>query len=187
MAKIKSQEIRAGNVLEHEGKLWVVSKSQHVSPGKGSAFVQVEMKDFKTGNKTNLKFLSGDVVERVRIDEEEMVFLFGDDVSLTFMNEQNYEQIAIDRELVGDQAVYLQDGMKISVSMYEGTPVGVTLPQKVTLKIVEADPVVKGQTAASSYKPAMLENGVKTLVPPFIETGTRIVVNTEDGSYVERA
>lgn len=187
MAKIKSQEIRPGNVLEHENKLWVVSKAQHVSPGKGSAFVQVEMKDFKTGLKTNLKYLSGDVVERVRIDEEEMVYLFSDDHTATFMNEQNYEQIGIDRELIGDAIVYLQDGMKVSVSMYDATPVAVTLPAKVVLKIVEADPVVKGQTAASSYKPAILENGVKVMVPPFIEAGIKIVVNTEDNSYVERA
>ena len=185
--KINANELRAGNVLEFRGKLWVVAKAQHITPGKGGAFVQVELKDVRDGTKLNERFRSGETVERVRIDDHDYQFLYGDDRTLTFMDEQTFEQIMVDRELVGDAAGFLQDGMKVIISSYEGTPVGVELPQTVVLQIVEADPVVKGQTASSSYKPAKLENGMRVMVPPHIETGTRIVVNTADGSYVERA
>ena len=185
--KINANELRAGNVMEFRGKLWAVAKAQHITPGKGGAFVQVELKDVRGGTKLNERFRSGETVERVRIDDHDYQFLFGDDHTLTFMDEQTFEQISVDRELIGDAAGFLQDGMKVIISSYEGSPVGVELPQTVTLQIVEADPVVKGQTASSSYKPAKLENGMRVMVPPHIEAGTRIVVNTSDGSYVERA
>ena len=185
--KINANELRAGNVMEFRGKLWAVAKAQHITPGKGGAFVQVELRDVRAGTKLNERFRSGETVERVRIDDHDYQFLFGDDTTLTFMDEETYEQISVDRELVGEAAGFLQDGMKVMISSYEGAPVSVTLPQSVVLEIVEADPVVKGQTASSSYKPAKLENGMRVMVPPHIESGTRIVVNTGDGSYVERA
>jgi elongation factor P len=173
--------------MEFRGKLWAVAKAQHITPGKGGAFVQVELRDVRAGTKLNERFRSGETVERVRIDDHDYQFLFGDDSTLTFMDEQTYEQLSVDRDLVGEAAGFLQDGMKVMISSYEGAPVSVTLPQTVTLQIVEADPVVKGQTASSSYKPAKLENGMRVMVPPHIESGTRIVVNTADGSYIERA
>jgi elongation factor P len=185
--KINANELRAGNVMEFRGKLWAVAKAQHITPGKGGAFVQVELKDVRGGTKLNERFRSGETVERVRIDDHDYQFLFGDEHTLTFMDEQTFEQISVDRELIGESAGFLQDGMKVIISSYEGTPVGVELPQTVTLEIVEADPVVKGQTASSSYKPAKLENGMRVMVPPHVGAGTRIVVNTADGSYVERA
>lgn len=185
--KINAQEIRKGNVLEYRGKLWTVILAQHITPGKGGAFMQVEMRDLKDGTKLNERFRSGESIERVRIDEEEYQFLFGDDETLTFMDEQTYEQLPVPRDVVGEQAAFLQDGMKVSIQTYEGTPINVTLPQTVVLTLVEADPVVKGQTAASSYKPGKLENGLRIMVPPHIEAGTRLVVNTADCSYVERA
>jgi elongation factor P len=185
--KINANELRAGNVMEFRGKLWAVAKAQHITPGKGGAFVQVELRDVRVGTKLNERFRSGETVERVRIDDHDYQFLFGDDTTLTFMDEQTFEQITVDRELIGEAAGFLQDGMKVIISSYEGSPVGVELPQTVTLRIDEADPVVKGQTASSSYKPAKLENGMRVMVPPHIEAGTRIVVNTADGSYVERA
>ena len=184
--KINANELRAGNVLEFRGKLWAVAKAQHITPGKGGAFVQVEMRDVRDGTKLNERFRSGETVERVRIDDHDYQFLFADDTTLTFMDEQTFEQMSVDRTLVGEAAGFLQDGMKVMISSYEGVPVSVSLPQTVILQIVEADPVVKGQTASSSYKPAKLENGMRVMVPPHIESGTKIVVNTEDGSYVER-
>lgn len=184
--KINANDVRQGNVLEHNGKLWAVLKAQHVSPGKGGAFVQVEMRDIRAGTKTNEKYRSGEQVERVRIDEQDFRFLFSDDISLTFMDEETYEQIAVPREVMGDSAVWLQDGMKVNIALHEGNPITVSLPQHVVLEVVEADPVVKGQTASSSYKPAKLENGQRILVPPHLEAGTKVVVATEDGSYVER-
>jgi elongation factor P len=185
--KINANELRAGNVMEFRGRLWAVAKAQHITPGKGGAFVQVELKEVRGGTKLNERFRSGETVERVRIDENDYVFLFGDDTTLTFMDEETFEQIGVDRSLVGEPAAFLQDGMKVIISSYEGAAVGIELPQTVTLQIVEADPVVKGQTASSSYKPAKLENGLRIMVPPHIESGTRIVVNTGDCSYVERA
>ena len=184
--KINANELRAGNVMEFRGKLWAVAKAQHITPGKGGAFVQVELRDVRAGTKLNERFRSGETVERVRIDDHDYQFLFGDDTTLTFMDEQTFEQMSVDRDVVGEAAGFLQDGMKVMISSYEGVAVSVTLPQTVVLEIVEADPVVKGQTASSSYKPAKLENGMRVMVPPHVESGTKIVVNTEDGSYVER-
>ncbi len=185
--KVNAITIRSGNVIEYNDKLWVVLKSDIMQPGKGASVVQVEMRDLASGNKSNVRFRTQETVERARVDEVEFQFLFADGDSYTFMNSETYEQIVIDKELIGDPAAFLQDGMVVQVQMHEGNPLGVMLPDQVTMQITEADPVVKGQTASSSYKPAMLENGVRVMVPPHIESGTRIVVKTEDASYVERA
>ncbi|MCX8505840.1 MAG: elongation factor P [Alphaproteobacteria bacterium] len=184
--KINANELRQGNVLEFRGKLWAVVKAQHITPGKGGAFVQVELRDLAVGTKLNERFRSGETVERVRIDEEDFQYLFGDDENLTFMNQETFEQIQVPRDLVGESAGFLQDGMKVSMSLHEGNPISVTLPQTVVLEIVEADPVVKGQTASSSYKTGRLSNGMRVQIPPHIESGTKIVVNTADCTYSER-
>lgn len=185
--KVNAITIRAGNILDYNDKLWVVLKSDINQPGKGAAVIQVEMRDIASGNKTNVRFRTQEVVERVRVDEVEYQFLFADGDDFTFMNNETYEQITISKDLIGDSAVYLQDGMIVTVQVHEGNPLGVSLPDQVTMEIVEAEPVVKGQTASSSYKPAVLENGVRILVPPHIGAGTRVVVKTADNSYVERA
>lgn len=185
--KVNANQMRPGHVLEHNGKLWVIQKTAIVQPGKGGAFIQLEMKDVRTGTKSIERFRTQETVERARLDEHDMTFLFSEGDSYTFMDKESYEQVSIPRDIVGDQAVFLQDGMEVTVQSFEGAPLSVELPPKVTLQIVEADPVVKGQTASSSYKPAKLENGVSILVPPHIEAGTRVVVDTSSGEYVERA
>ncbi|MFB0923271.1 MAG: elongation factor P [Alphaproteobacteria bacterium] len=186
--KIDGNEIRPGNVIEHQGNLWRAVKTQHVKPGKGGAFLQVELKDIRHGTKLNERFRSSESVERVRLEQKEYQFLFADDNSYTFMDQENYEQVALNNDTLDEnQARFLQDGMIVKIEFYEDEPLGVALPERVTLQIVEADPVVKGQTATSSYKPALLENGVRIQVPPHIESGTAIVVSTEDATYVERA
>lgn len=185
--KVDANTVRKGHVLEHNGKLWSVMKSEMMIPGKGNAIVQIEMRDVRTGIKTNERFRTQETVERVQLSDHEMSFLFSSDNEYTFMDQTTYEQYVVPGDVIGEAAVYLQDGMVCNVQTYENTPLSVVLPSQVTLEIVEADPVVKGQTASSSYKPAKLSNGVRVLVPPFIEAGTRIVVNTTDNSYVERA
>jgi elongation factor P len=185
--KVDANTARPGHVLDHNGKLWVVQKIQIVSPGKGGAFIQVVMKDIRTGNKLEEKFRTSEVIERVKLDEHEMQFLFAEEDMFTFMNQENYEQLTIPRDTIGEPALFLQDGMICTVMTYEGSPLSVELPSTVTLTVAEADPVVKGQTASSSYKPAKLENGVRIMVPPHIGTGDRVVINTADSSYLERA
>jgi elongation factor P len=185
--KVQVNTIRAGNVLEYKDKLWVTTKVEHINPGKGGAFVGIEAKDLRTGTRLQERFRSGETIDKVRIDAHECTFLFAEGDLYTFMDKETFEQISMNKELIGDQAKFLQDGMEVTVSLYETTPVEIELPKHVTLRIVEADPVVKGQTAASSYKPAILENGARVMVPPHIEKGTRVVVATADASYVERA
>jgi elongation factor P len=185
--KIQANTIRPGNVIEHNGKQWSVLKIQLIQPGKGGAFIQVEMRDVQTDVKTNERWRTQDTVEKLTVDERDYQYLFAEGDTLTFMDNESYEQIALPRDMLGESAAFLQENMMVTVDLIEGKPVAVHLPPKVTLEIVEADPVVKGQTAASSYKPAVLSNGVRTMVPPHIEKGVRVVVNTEDGSYVERA
>jgi elongation factor P len=185
--KINAIDIKPGNVLEHAGRLWVVLKRELIQPGKGGAFAQVEMRDLKSGNKTNERFRTQETVERIRLDEKEMQFLYFEGDLATFMDNESYEQVTVSREMIGEPADFLRDGMVCTIQLHEGTPLSVTLPQTVTMDLVEADPVVKGQTASSSYKPGKLDNGRRVLVPPHLEAGTRIVVNTADGSYVERA
>lgn len=185
--KINAIDIKPGNVLESEGKLWLVLKRDFVQPGKGGMFAQVEMRDLRTGTKTTERFRTQEAVERVVLDEKEMNFLYFEENQATFMDNETYEQIQIDRELIGDPADFLQDGMTVTVLLHEGSALSVDLPQHVVMEVVEADPVVKGQTASSSYKPGKLENGRRVLIPPHIEVGTRVVVSTADGAYVERA
>ncbi len=181
--KVPVNSIRAGNVIEYNGKLWVAAKVQHISPGKGGAFVAIEAKALREGNKLQERFRSGETIEHVHIDERECTYLFKDDNGFTFMDKENYEQLTVGADVLDpDQSRWLQDGMEVTVSLYEGSPVGVELPKSVVLAVTEADAVVKGQTASSSYKPAVVEGGIRVMVPPHIAVGTRLVINTEDGS-----
>lgn len=185
--KINSNEIKIGYVLEREGKLWTVTKAQHVKPGKGGAYVQVEMKNLIDDGKANERFRSAETVEKVFLEEIEYQFLYQDGKDLHFMNQNTYEQIQVSENIVGDKLAFLSDGMLVNICLYEGVAISALLPSSVVLEIVEAEPVVKGQTATSSYKPAVLSNGVKVMVPQHIESGTMVVVNVADCSYVERA
>lgn len=185
--KINANLIRVGNIIENNGKQWAVLKTQIVQPGKGGAFITVEMRDIRTGTKTNERWRTADTVEKCNVEEKDCTFLFVDGEAMTFMDQENFEQFVLSKEVLGDSAAFLQDGMVVAVDFIEGVPVSVALPEKIVMTVVEADPVVKGQTASSSYKPAKLENGLKILVPPFIAEGEKIVVNTTDVSYVERA
>jgi len=185
--RINAIDLRPGNVLEHQNKLWLVLKREIVQPGKGGAFTQIEIRDLRSGNKATERFRTQESVERVRLDEKEMQFLYMEGDQATFMDNDTFEQVNVPRELIGDPADFLQDGMICQVMTYEGTPLSIEMPPSVVMQVVEADPVVRGQTASSSYKPGKLENGRRVMIPPFIEAGTRIVVNTADGSYVERA
>jgi elongation factor P len=187
MAKINGNEISPGMMLAYEGGLWMAVKSQVVRAGRGSAYNQVELKNVITGTKLNQRFRSDEAVEEVWLEKKDYQFLFASGDMLTFMDQETYDQIELQRDFVGDQAQFLQDGMKVLVQTYEGRPIGVALPQNVTLTVTEADPVLRGGTAAPSYKGAILENGMKIQVPPFIEAGEKIVVATEDGSYLRRA
>jgi elongation factor P len=187
MAKISGNEVRPGTMIEHQGRLWMAVKSQSVKPGKGGAYNQVELKDIESGTKLNERFRSSEMVEEIHLDKKDFQFLYADGDMLTFMDMENYEQIELASDFVGDQAQFLQDGMKTLVQLHEGKPIGIKLPVQVTLTIAEADPVLKGGTAAPSYKTAVLENGLKIQVPPFIGVGEKIIVATEDGAYVRRA
>ncbi|HTT81093.1 MAG TPA: elongation factor P [Stellaceae bacterium] len=187
MPKINAIDLKPGNVLEHQNKLWLVLRRELVQPGKGGAFAQLEIRDLKSGNKATERFRTQEAVERVRLDEKEMQFLYMEGDNATFMDNDTFEQLQVPRDLIGEPADFLQDGMVCKVMTYEGTALSVDMPPSVVMQLVEADPVVRGQTASSSYKPGRLENGRRVLVPPHIEAGTRIVVSTADGSYIERA
>ena len=185
--KISGVDIRPGNIIEYEGGIWRAVKIQHTQPGKGGAYMQVEMKNLIDGRKTNVRFRSAETVERVRLDTKDFQFLFADSDMLTFMDKDNYEQISLPRDLLGDAADFLQDGMDVEMELYNEKPISVQLPDQVEATIVEADAVVRGQTASSSYKPAVLDNGVKVLVPPHITAGTKIVIDVYNREYVRRA
>jgi len=186
--KINGNAIRPGMVIEHQNRLWRAVKIQHTQPGKGGAYLQVELRDLRNGTKLNARFRSSETVERAHLEQKEYQFLFEEGGTYTFMNNKNYEQITLDKNLISDdQAPYLLESIIVIIESNDEEPIGVQLPEQITLKVVEADAVVKGQTASSSYKPALLENGVKTQVPPHVGTGTSVVINTNDGSYVERA
>jgi len=187
MPKINGNEIRPGNVLEHNGGLWAAVKVDHVKPGKGGAFAQVEMKNLRNGSKLNERFRSADKVERVRLEQKDQQFLYEDNGMLVVMDTETYEQVQLSADLLGDRRPFLQDGMMIVVEYHEEDALSTSLPQKVICKIVETEPVVKGQTAANSFKPALLDNGVRVSVPPFVGQDEDIVVNTETMEYVERA
>jgi elongation factor P len=187
MPKINGNEIRPGNVLDHDGGLWAAVKVDHVKPGKGGAFAQVELRNLRNGTKLNERFRSADKVERVRLEQKDQTFLYEDNGMLVVMDTETYEQVQLPAELLGERRPFLQDGMKIVVEFYEEEALNATLPQKVTCRIVETEPVVKGQTAANSFKPAILDNGVKVMVPPFVGQDEDIIVNTETMEYSERA
>src|SRR6201996_7525552 len=187
MAKITGNEISPGTMIELDGGLWMAVKTQKVKPGKGGAYNQVELKNVTQGTKLNQRFRSDEAVEEIYLEKKDFQFLYASGDMLTFMDMATYDQIELAAEFVGDQAVFLQDGMKTLVQLYEDKPIGIKLPVQVTLTVSEADPVMKGGTAAPSYKSAVLENGLKIQVPPFISAGEKIVVATEDGSYVRRA
>ena len=185
--KISGVDIRPGNIIEYEGGIWRAVKIQHTQPGKGGAYMQVEMKNLIDGRKNNVRFRSAETVERVRLDTKDFQFLFHDGDMLVFMDKDNYEQVSLAEDLIGEPAAFLQDGMDVVMELYNERPISVQLPDQIEATIVEADAVVKGQTAASSYKPAKLENGLRVLVPPFIGVGEKIIVDTTETTYVRRA
>jgi elongation factor P len=185
--KINAVEIRPGNILEYEGGIWRAVKIQHTQPGKGGAYMQVELKNLIDGRKTNIRFRSAESVEKVRLETTDFQYLYAEGDTLVFMDKENYEQVSLDRGILGDAAAFLTDGMDVVMELWEERAISVQLPDQVEALIVEADAVIKGQTASSSYKPAVLENGVRVMVPPHIGAGTRIVVDVYAQEYVKRA
>ncbi|HJZ29814.1 MAG TPA: elongation factor P [Hyphomicrobiaceae bacterium] len=187
MVKVIASSVRKGNVLEVDGKLLVVMKAENIHPGKGTPVTHLDMRRISDGVKITERYRTTDQVERAYLEDKTYNYLYEDDSGYTFMDPDSYDQITVPKDLIGEQSVYLQESMPVTLSLHEGVPVAIELPPRVTFEIVEADPVVKGQTASSSYKPAVLSNGQRVMVPPHIQAGTRVVVSTDDGSYVERA
>jgi elongation factor P len=187
MAKISGSDIRPGMVIEHDGSLWAAVKTMAVKPGKGPAYNQVELKNVLDGRKLNQRFGSDSRVEETQVERRQFQFLYRQGEQLVFMDTASYEQIELPEDFVGERALFLQDGMTVQVQLHQDRPIGIKLPETVVLEVVEADAHIKGQTAASSYKGAKLENGLKLLVPPFISAGERVVVSTDDVAYVRRA
>jgi elongation factor P len=185
--RVIASSLRKGNVVDMDGKLYVVLTSENIHPGKGTPVTQVDMRRISDGVKVSQRWKTTEQVERAMVEEREFQFLYQDSDGFNFMNTDNYDQLTVAADLVGDQAAYLQAEMKVKLLVHEGTAVAIELPPKTTLEVVETEPSVKGQTAAGSYKPALLANGVRTMVPTFVTAGTKIVVMTADGSYVERA
>jgi elongation factor P len=187
VAKVIASSVRKGNVLDLDGALAVVISAENIHPGKGTPVTHLELRRISDGVKVTERYRTTDQVERAYLDDKEYNYLYEDDHGYNFMHPETFDQVPVSKDVLGDQAQWLQEGMTCTLSLHEGVPIAVELPQRVTLEIVEADPVVKGQTASSSYKPAVLANGAKIMVPPHIAAGTRVVVMTADGSYVERA
>jgi len=185
--KVIASSLRKGNIVDLDGKLYVILSAENIHPGKGTPVTQLDMRRLSDGVKSSLRYKTTDQVERAHVEEREFQYLYQDGDGFHFMNMETYDQVAVSEDVIGDQAVYLQPEMKVKLSVHEGVAVGIELPQRVTLGVVETEPTVKGQTASSSYKPAVLSNGLRTSVPPHITAGTRIVISTADGSYVERA
>ena len=185
--RINGNEIKPGNVIEHKNSLWVAVKSNAVKPGKGGAFNQVELKNLLDGSKLNERFRATENVEKVRLEQKDFQYLYAEGDALVFMDTETYEQLQLQKDFVGERAAFLQDGMTVTVELYEERPIGISLPDQVVLQITETEPTIKGQTAASSYKPALMENGVRVMVPPFVSAGEKIVVDTSDIAYVRRA
>ena len=185
--KVIASSIRKGNIIEQDGKLYVVLSAENIHPGKGTPVSQIEMRRISDGTKVSERYKTTDQVERAYVEDRDYNYLYEDSDGFHFMNNESFEQLMVPKDVVGTQAPYLQENMTVKLSIHEGNAVSIVLPQRVTLEVVETEPVTKGQTASSSYKPAILSNGIRTGVPPHIGTGTRIVVLTEDGSYVERA
>ena len=185
--KVIASSLRKGNIVDLDGQLYVVLNAESFHPGKGTPTTQVDMRRISDGVKTAQRYKTTEQVERAHVEEREFQFLYHDGDGYHFMNTETYDQVALQDDVIGDQGAYLQPEMKVKLSVHEGTPISLELPQKVVLEVTETEPTTKGQTASSSYKPALLSNGVRTSVPPFITAGTRIVVMTADGAYVERA
>ena len=187
MVKVIASSVRKGNVLDVSGRLCVVMKAENIHPGKGTPVTHLDMRRISDGVKITERYRTTDQLERAFLEEKTYNYLYEEDMGFVVMEPETYDQITIPKDIIGEQSVYLQENMPIQVSLHEGVPISVEIPARVTLEVVEADPVVKGQTASSSYKPAVLSNGLRVNVPPHIGVGTRIVVLTEDNSYVERA
>jgi elongation factor P len=187
VVKVIASSVRKGNVLDIDGKLCVVMKAENIHPGKGTPVTHLDMRRIADGVKITERYRTTEQVERAYLEEKTYNYLFEDDTGYTFMEPETYEQVMVPKDMIGDQSVYLQENMAVTINTHEGVPISVELPAKVVLEITETEPTMKGQTASSSYKPAILSNGVRIMVPPHIATGTRVVVMTDDGSYVERA
>jgi len=187
LVKVIASSLRKGNIVELDGKLYVILTAENIHPGKGTPVTQIDMRRLSDGVKSSQRYKTTDQVERAHVEDREFQYMYQDGDGFHFMNMESYDQIAVSPDIVGDQAAFLQPEMKVRLSVYEGTPVGIELPPRVTLEVTETEPTTKGQTASSSYKPALLSNGMRTSVPPHIVAGTRIVVSTADASYVERA
>ena len=185
--KVNGNAIKPGNVIEHKNGLWVATKTSHVKPGKGGAFAQIELKNLKDGSKLNERFRSSESVEKVILEETPHVFLYRENEDLIFMNNNTFEQISVDVNMIGDQSAFLQDGMNVIINIYNDEAVSIIMPDSCVEEIIEADAVIKGQTVSSSFKPAILRNGVKVMVPGHIEVGTKIVVRPSDNTYIEKA
>lgn len=185
--KVIASSLRKGNVVDVDGKLYVIVTAENIHPGKGTPVTQLDMRRISDGVKVSERYRTTEQVERAYVEDREHTFLYQDAEGFHFMNPETYDQLVVPKDVVGDGAPYLQEGMACMLSVHEGTPIALELPARVTLEITDTEPTVKGQTASSSYKPAMLANGLRTMVPPHVQTGTRIVVMTADGSYVERA
>lgn len=185
--KVAASSLRKGNVVDMDGKLYVVLTTQNIHPGKGTPVTQLDMRRISDGVKVSERYRTTEQVERAFVEEREHTFLYADGEGYHFMNPENYDQLVVPEDVIGDAKMYLRDGMAVQLSTHEGVPIAIELPSRVTVEITETEPVVKGQTASSSYKPAMTDVGLRVMIPPYITAGTRIVVLTEDGSYVERA
>ena len=186
--KVIASSIRKGNIIEHEdGQLYVVLTAESFHPGKGTPTTQIDMRRLSDGVKVSNRYKTTENVERAFVEDNDFSYLYQDADGYTFMHDENFEQVIVPNDVLGDQAVFLQEGMKVIISLFNGVAVAIQLPARVTLEITETEPAIKNQTASSSYKPAILSNGAKTMVPPHIQVGTRVVIQTEDGSYVERA
>jgi len=185
--KVIASSLRKGNIVDLDGKLYVILTAENIHPGKGTPVTQLDMRRLSDGVKSSQRYKTTDQVERAQVEERSYQFLYGDGEGFHFMNMENYEQFTAHEDVVGDAAKYLAPEMTVKLQVHEGIPVGIELPQRVTLEVVETEPAMKGQTASGSFKPAILSNGVRTSVPTHIVTGTRIVVSTADGSYMERA
>jgi elongation factor P len=185
--KVIASQIRKGNVVEVDGQLYAVLSAENFHPGKGTPTTQIDMRRISDGIKVSQRYKTTEQLERAFVEDQDFQYLYEDGEGFTFMNGETFDQVTVPKDIVGDQAPYLQENMTVRLSMHEGNPIAIELPQRVTLEVVETEPTMKGQTASSSYKPAVLSNGVRTLVPGHITPGTRIVVMTADGAYAERA
>jgi elongation factor P len=185
--KVAASSLRKGSVLDLDGKLYVVLSIENIHPGKGTPVTQLDMRRISDGVKVSERYRTTEQVERAFVDDREYTFLYADGDEFHFMNPQTFDQVTVPKDLVGDAAAYLQDGTLVTLSLHEDVPIALELPARATFEIVDTEPQMKGQTASGSYKPAMLSNGVRTMVPPYLAVGVRVVVMTADGSYVERA